>query len=58
MTTRPRQLAQPDLDRLVGLVSALADLRWLLPVELYIKLDTFRADLLAEQEDRTAQRRA
>jgi hypothetical protein len=29
-------------------------MRTLLPVELFIKLDTFRADLLAEQEDRAA----
>jgi hypothetical protein len=30
-------------------------MRSLLPAELHIKLDTFRADLLAEQEERTAQ---
>jgi hypothetical protein len=35
-------------------VSALLQARWLLPAELRIKLDTFHADLLAEQEDRAA----
>jgi hypothetical protein len=56
VTTNPRQLSQPDLDRLIERTSALAELRAFLPIELYIKLDTFRADLLAEQEDRAARR--
>jgi hypothetical protein len=56
VTTYPRQLTQPDLDRLIEHTSALTEMRGLLPIELYIKLDTFRADLLAEQEDRTAER--
>jgi hypothetical protein len=56
VTTSPRQLAQPDLARLIEHTSALTEMRHLLPAELFIKLDTFRADLLAEQEDRTAQR--
>ena len=43
-----------DLDRLLEHVSALLTTRWLLPTELGIKLDTFRADLLAEREDRAA----
>ncbi|MGH3155064.1 MAG: hypothetical protein ACRDNF_00595 [Streptosporangiaceae bacterium] len=50
------QLTVPELDRLLEHVSALLDKRWLLPAELYIKLDTFRADLLAEQEDRAVRR--
>ena len=56
MTTYPRQLTQPDLDRLIEHTSALTEMRGLLPIELFIKLDTFRADLLAEQEDRAVQR--
>lgn len=56
MTTYPRQLTQPDLDRLLEHTSALTEMRGLLPIDLFIKLDTFRADLLAEQEDRAALR--
>ena len=56
MTTYPRQLTQPDLDRLIEHTSALTEMRGLLPIELFIKLDTFRADLLAEQEDRAVRR--
>lgn len=56
MTTYPRQLTQPDLDRLIEHTSALTEMRGLLPLELFIKLDTFRADLLAEQEDRAVRR--
>lgn len=56
MTTYPRQLTQPDLDRLIEHTSALTAMRALLPIDLFIKLDTFRADLLAEQEDRAGQR--
>jgi hypothetical protein len=56
VTTYPRQLTQPDLDRLIKHTSALTEMRGLLPIELFIKLDTFKADLLAEQEDRTDER--
>jgi hypothetical protein len=56
VTTYPRQLTQPDLDRLIEHTSALTEMRGLLPIDLFIKLDTFRADLLAEQEDRAVQR--
>ena len=51
-----RRMSGAEIDRLLGYVSALLETRWLLPAELYIKLDTFRADLLAEQEDRAARR--
>ncbi|HEY3954826.1 MAG TPA: hypothetical protein VGM53_15745 [Streptosporangiaceae bacterium] len=50
------RLSGPELDRLLEHTSALMEKRWLLPAELYIKLDTFRADLRAEQEDRAARR--
>ena len=50
----PRNLTSSELTRLIELTSALAGMRPLLPVELFIKLDTFHADLVAEQEDRTA----
>lgn len=50
-----RQLTPSELDQLVHCVSALAAMKRVLPAELYIKLDTYRADLLAEQEDRAAQ---
>jgi hypothetical protein len=50
------QMTGPELDRLLGQVSALLDKQWLLPAELCIKLDTFRADLLAAQEDRAVRR--
>jgi hypothetical protein len=56
VTTSPRQIPQPELDRLIEHTSALTQMRWLLPVELYIKLDTFHNDLLAEQEDRKPKR--
>ena len=46
------RLSREELSRLLDHTSALLEKRWLLPAELYIKLDTFRADLLAEQEDR------
>jgi hypothetical protein len=51
------RMSGTDLDRLLGHVSALLQTRWLLPAELGIKLDTFHADLLAEQEDRAARSR-
>ncbi|HEY1916341.1 MAG TPA: hypothetical protein VGH27_12275 [Streptosporangiaceae bacterium] len=43
-----------DLDRLIEAASELTGMRAVLPVELFIKLDTFRADLMAEREDRAA----
>jgi hypothetical protein len=55
MMPNPRQFTPRELDQLLEHASALTEMRTLLPVELYIKLDTFRADLLAEQEDRAAQ---
>jgi hypothetical protein len=51
----PRQLTQTELSQLIAHASALTRMRSLLPVELFIKLDTFRADLLLEQEERIAQ---
>lgn len=57
MTTTPRQFTQSEIELLIEHTSALTELRRLLPVELFIKLDTFRADLLAEQEDRATRRR-
>jgi hypothetical protein len=54
--TNARLLTQSELDRLIEHTSFLTEMRWLLPVELFIKLDTFRADLLTEQEDRAAHR--
>jgi hypothetical protein len=51
-----RQLSDGELDRLAGHASALAGMGWALPAELYAKLDTFLADLAAEQEDRAEQR--
>jgi hypothetical protein len=50
------RLSGEELGRLLEHTSALLETHWLLPVELYIKLDTFRADLRAEQEDRAAHR--
>jgi len=50
------QLTEPELDRLIEHTAALTEHRWLLPAELYIKLDTFLADLRAEREDRTGHR--
>jgi hypothetical protein len=54
VVTNARQLTGPELDRLVEHASALAEMRWMLPADLYVKLDTFVADLRAEQEDRVA----
>jgi hypothetical protein len=51
----PCRPSPADLDRLIEHTSALTEMRWLLPAELWTKLDTFRADLLAEQEDLAAQ---
>ena len=48
----PRNLTSSELTRLIELTNALTEMRPLLPVELFIKLDTFHADLVAEQEDR------
>ncbi len=48
------RLSGAELDRLLKHVTVLMDKPWLLPAELHIKLDTFRADLRAEQEDRAA----
>lgn len=50
-----RQLSPSELAQLVHCVSALAAMKRVLPIDLYIKLDTYLADLLAEQEDRTSQ---
>ena len=50
------RLSGEELDRLLEHATGLLGKRCRLPVELYIKLDTFRADLLAEQEDRAARR--
>lgn len=47
-----RQLSGPELGQLLHCVSGLIAMRGALPTDLYIKLDTYRADLLAEQEDR------
>jgi hypothetical protein len=51
------RLSGEELDRLLEHTSALLEQRWLVPAELYIKLDTFRADLRSEQEDRAARQR-
>jgi hypothetical protein len=50
-----RQLSQSELAQLIHCVSALTAMKRGLPTELYIKLDTYHADLLAEQEDRAVQ---
>src|SRR5580658_4370753 len=50
------ELTMPELDRLTEHTSALTEMRGLLPIEPYIKLDTFRVDLLVEQEDRATRR--
>ncbi|HEY2577479.1 MAG TPA: hypothetical protein VGI74_14325 [Streptosporangiaceae bacterium] len=50
-----RQLSPSELAQLIHCVSALAAMKRGLPADLYIKLDTYLADLLAEQEDRAAQ---
>jgi hypothetical protein len=47
-----RQLNRSELGQLLHCVSGLIAMRGALPTELYIKLDTYRADLLAEEEDR------
>jgi hypothetical protein len=47
-----RQLSGPELGQLLHCVSGLIAMRGALPTDLYIKLDTYRADLLAEKEDR------
>jgi hypothetical protein len=54
VVTNVRQLTGPELDRLVEHAAALAEMRWMLPSDLFVKLDTFIADLHAEQEDRAA----
>lgn len=54
MYASPRSLTSTELTRLLEHTNALCDMRPLLPIELFIKLDTFHADLVAEQEDRTA----
>jgi hypothetical protein len=46
------QLTTSELNGLVRHTSALAAMRQALPNDLYIKLDTYLADLRAEQEDR------
>jgi hypothetical protein len=51
-----RQLTTAELDQVIGHASALAEMRRAMPVELYIKLDTYLADLRAEQEDRQTRR--
>ena len=47
-----RQLSSSELGQLLHCVSSLIALRGALPTDLYIKLDTYRADLMAEEEDR------
>jgi hypothetical protein len=47
-----RQLSGSELGQLLHCVSGLIAMRGALPTDLYIKLDTYRADLLAEEEDR------
>ena len=54
MYPSPRSLTSTELAKLLELTSALCEMRPLLSVELFIKLDTFHADLTAEHEDRTA----
>ncbi|HEY2578590.1 MAG TPA: hypothetical protein VGI74_19990 [Streptosporangiaceae bacterium] len=53
-----RELTGPELNRLIDCVSVLTAMRSALPAELLAKLDTYWADLLAEQEDRTVRGRA
>ena len=52
-----RQLSGPELGELLHCVDALTAMHRALPEDLYIKLDTYRADLLAEQEDRPKNKR-
>jgi hypothetical protein len=47
-----RQLTGTELAQVLHCVSGLMAMRGALPADLYIKLDTYRADLLAEEEDR------
>jgi hypothetical protein len=47
-----RQFTDAELSSLIEHVRALTAMRAALPVELFIKLDTYQADLCAEQEDR------
>jgi hypothetical protein len=46
------QLTTSELRRLIEHTAALTAMRRTLPIELYVKLDTFHADLRMEQEDR------
>ena len=48
------QLTTSELNGLTGHVSALTAMRRALPGDLYVKLDTYLADLQAEQEDRAS----
>lgn len=52
-----RQLSGSELAQLLHCVDQIAAMRWALPADLWIKLDSYRADLLAEQEDRPLPRR-
>lgn len=48
------QLTTAELRQLIEHTAALTGMRQSLPVELYIKLDTFLADLTSEREERSA----
>jgi len=48
------QLTTAELRQLIEHTAALTGMRQSLPVELYIKLDIFRADLVTEREERAA----
>jgi hypothetical protein len=48
------QLTTSELNGLVGHASALTAMREALPGDLFTKLDTYLADLQAEQEDRVS----
>jgi hypothetical protein len=52
-----RQLSGSELAQLLHCVDQLHGMRWAMPTELWIKLDTYRADLLAELEERPLPRR-
>ncbi len=52
-----RQLSGSELAQLLHCVDQLTRMQWAIPTDLWIKLDTYRADLLAEQEDRPLPRR-
>ncbi|MGH3158797.1 MAG: hypothetical protein ACRDNF_19795 [Streptosporangiaceae bacterium] len=56
MVPVPCRLSPAELDQLIEHTSALTAVRWMLPADLYAKLDSFRADLLAEREDLDAPR--